>query len=157
MWNLNFHITIHTISFVTKTERALIEPRIDLKSRSFYPVFTPSGLPGTRVGSTPMKPPRWGLNLSPLLIVNLLHFRLRRFSQPQDRFLLRKKFDKSHNGTCEAKALTKLHPCTSVSKAACNQGVLMGIEVLDAVNLPCLIAITNRKQIGSVSDLLMPR
>ena len=28
----------------------------------------------------------------------LLHFRLRLFSQPQERFSLRKKFDKSHNG-----------------------------------------------------------
>ena len=28
----------------------------------------------------PMKPPRWGLNLSPLLIINLLHFRLSFFA-----------------------------------------------------------------------------
>ena len=55
-------------------EQALIEPRIDLKSRSFYPVFYPSGLPGTRVGSTPMKTPRWGLNLSTLLLINLMTF-----------------------------------------------------------------------------------
>ena len=34
----------------------------------------------------------------PLLILNLLHFRLSHFSQPQERFSLRKKLDKSHNG-----------------------------------------------------------
>jgi hypothetical protein len=42
-----------------------------------------------------------------------------RFSQPQDRFLLGKKFDKSHNGTCEAKALAAVHhvpPCVGVER-----------------------------------------
>ena len=37
-------------------------------------------------------------DISPLLIINLLHFPLRHFSQPHEPFLLRKKFDKSHNG-----------------------------------------------------------
>ena len=63
------------------------------KLASFYPVFTPSGLPGTRVGSTPMKPLCWGLKLSTLLIINLLHFRLRLFSQPQEVFFTFKPAD----------------------------------------------------------------
>ena len=31
------------------------------------------------VSSPPLKAPRWGLNLSPLLIIDLLHFRLKLF------------------------------------------------------------------------------
>ena len=52
------------------------------------PSPTPSGLPGTRVGSPPPhEAPSLGVNLSPRLIIDLLHFRLRRFSQPQERVL----------------------------------------------------------------------
>ena len=77
----------------------------------------------------PLKPPRRGGQTSPLLIINLLHFRLRRFSQPQDRFLLGKKFDKSHNGTCEAKALAEVQPCTSVTKIFCLEGCFEGVYI----------------------------
>ena len=61
-----------------------------------------------------MKRPRWGSNLSPLLIINLLHFRLRLFSQPKERFSLRKKFNKSHKCSRAAKALAEAQPCTSL-------------------------------------------
>ena len=105
---------IHTISFSYENRASADWAPNWPEIRLFLPRFYPLGTPRDSCGFYPHEAPSLGSKSISPLNNQSLHLRLRLFSQPKERFSLRKKFNKSHKCSRAAKALAEAQPCTSL-------------------------------------------